>query len=242
MANVLSFLLFATIILYSGKSFSKHSECNFVIPVGDNYYPYMYRDNNNHYTGLDYDLFLRSAKRLACDVEHVSKIPVKRLVSNNKNLPINTVLAVTPNEARKGVYLFSTPYRQETIRPVFLRSKLLEYKTIHSLFRQIDRIGYYESGYYGEEFEKLRQEFKHKLVHIESTRIALEMLKLNRITVFLGDPVNVSYIAEMQGMQNVFVSPLLLVQQDISFAFDKSIFNDGFVNRFNEALYKEMNK
>lgn len=146
-----------------------------------NWKPYAFVNKSNEIKGIDVELLRETLKPLKIELNHINGIPAKRLASSNVNLGFNTVLAATYNKERANKHYFSIPYRKERIGVFVIDPKLTQYKSVEQLIRAGYIGALNKSGYYGDEFEKLKQSMTDSFFHIGFSERRLEMLRTGRV-------------------------------------------------------------
>lgn len=216
--------------------------CNAVIGFGSNFQPHLFINDNGALDGTSYNIFKETLKNLDCSLSYVNDIPAQRLVNNNEMLPSNVILAVTETTSRQERYHFSKPYMKEKVVVAFNKKAFGQLKSFEQLLSASELGVIHFSGYYGQDFEKLRTKYADKFIHAETSISGLQLLNRNRVDFFIGDELNLRYLIETQDFNDIYLSDYAVIEQDLKFAFLKSKYSKAFVERFDKALTSIMNK
>ena len=212
---------------------------NIVLAVSEHvdWYPYSYMENGK-LVGTDIDLLRQVAHRINVNIDMLFDVPQRRLTSQNKHLGFNTVIGATFTQERSQSYWFSLPYRKEIISVFYTNSNFDNFKSLRSLLAasETSTVATNMSAYYGQEFDAVKQDYRHRFAHIETAERRVLMLAKNAIDVIVDDQLNIQSIIKERDIRGVKKANFIVIQQDVCFMFTKSDFDNSFVSRFNDAL------
>lgn len=202
--------------------------------------PFAFIDKSNELKGTDVELLRKILKPLNIHLDHINGIPAKRLSSSNEKLGFNTVLAATYNEQRAQSHYFSIPYRKERIGVFVMSPTLVQYKSMEQLLRAGYLGALNKSGFYGDNFERLKKTMSERFVHIGFSDRRIEMLRAGRVDFILNDIDHNPYAVIKTNAENLVLS-FVLIEQNVSFMFVKSAFREDFIHKFNTSLKEVLN-
>lgn len=225
---------FLFVVVIFGASASELNN-TVVVPSSTSWWPHSYITESQDLKGTDIELLRSVLAKMGYSLEF-TKAPLKRLVNNNDKLALNANYATTYNSERGEKYYFSTPYRKEYVAIYYRDPKFAEMSSLNEIFEYANAISLNTVAYYGEEMEKLSKQYTNKLVHNETSERRMKQLVLGRVDIVLGDQENTDYLISKHAYKSVKRSSIMVVEQDVSFVFLKTSFDNKFIAEFNENL------
>jgi len=228
--------IFALFVLTIASHANSSDSKEVVIPTGIGWPPYAYFDKEGVLTGTDIELMRKALNKIGYSLKHVSGIPIKRLVKHNEFLEINANFATTYSTERAKNYHFSIPYRTEVTAIYYIDKKYDGLKTPEEFLKKAKAVSMNQSAFYGEDFRKLLKQFHYKVYHNETAKRRFMQLLAGRVDIVIADVANTKEILSNGDFDKLRRSDFNVIEQDVSFAFLKSKFNQSFLNDFDKAI------
>ena len=222
-------------IVFTSFSYASESSKKVIVPSGIDWQPHSYLTENQELTGNDVELLKTVLNKMGYSLTY-AKLPLKRLLINKSGQDVNANFATTYTPERAQLYHFSLPYRKERIAIYYVDSKFDGLTSLNELFQTADSISLNIAGYYGDDFEKLSKKYAFKLAHNETAARRLKQLALKRVELVIGDLDNTDHLISKYEYKDIKRSSVLVVEQDVAFAFKKSSFDKLFIYEFNNHL------
>ena len=233
-------LFTSVILLLLSLQVNASNKKEFVIPFGTDWPPFSYLNKQNELIGSDIELLKNTLNRIGYSLNHLKGVPVKRLVNHNKNLPLNANMATNYTKERALKYHFSNFYRKEKVAVLYVDNKFKELSSIEEFLELAETISINTSANYGDKFEILRQKYQHKFYHSETAFRRLKQLATHRVDIVISDMDNTNILMESPEFKEVEMSSIIVAENDVSFVFLKSEFDEEFLSKFNNALDLEL--
>jgi len=206
--------------------------------------PYQFKDKNGALSGLDNELILRIARAAGCKITLV-EVPWKRALTMLRTGKLDVTAGASYSQDRNVEFLFSTPYRTESIA-LFVhqaRTKPYNFTQLENLANSNFIFGIVRGYFYGETFNKLKVsgQLAGQTTETLSDEQNFRKLLTGRISGVLADTFVGSDIIIRNRMQKeVKRMPTLIHQSDIHFIFSRKI-QDGrnlrlIRDQFNQAI------
>lgn len=202
------------------------------------WYPYFYLDKQGQYSGRDLELLRKGLMRMDCELA-ILHLPERRISADLLSGRVDVAIAATLTEQRQKQFMFSIPYRLQTIVLVYRKSdrQTAALDTILDLVQQNKLVALNRGGWYGHEVAAvLDSKWARQLMHVETFASRLELLRRGRVDAFIDDKDTV--LAEMQrnGLTDLalITRPLDIAEQH--YMFSKIKLDEAFVTEFNRQL------
>ncbi len=206
----------------------------------ENWYPYIYIDDNKVSVGADLALLKKTLNDIGCELE-VIHFPERRslLEINKGNFDIG--LGASMNSERLKKYWYSDSYRYEVNRFVYRTDdqKISKADSLSDLIALNKVIAINLAGWYGEELEKAKAEHNN-FIYSDTVSKRLKMLGFSRVDVVVDDDVVLCSELTRSAYNFFKIHPMILYQTPVYFIFNKQTISAEFVDHFNQAL--QLNK
>jgi len=206
------------------------------------WYPYQYRDKQQHLVGLDIEIFNAIIKQAGVQVSF-TELPWERHLMFIKEGKMDVAMGASYNNVRKSYAYFTEPYRQETIK-LFIRRKYQGHVHIQNLTDLINSnylIGVEGGYYYGEQYQRLiqRLDFRTHINEVLDIEQNVLMLMKDRIDGVLVDPVTMQSFIKKYRLQNELIAlPLTVYQTNIHIMLSKKTTDLTLLDKFNRAILR----
>lgn len=221
------------------------SFCSFAFPCElraswEPWAPYQYMNQRNEVTGLDNDLLLLVAETAGCSVK-LEHIPWKRALKMLDAQKLDVTAGASFSKERQARFLYSKAYRSERVA-LFVhktQAQTYNYDTLENLVNSNFKFGVVRGYFYGESFNKLKEE--GKLIGQISEAISDEQnfkkLHSSRVDGVLSDQFVGSSVLKSMNWQNVIMRmPTFIDESGIYFIFSKSSESEAIRDRFDKAI------
>lgn len=204
--------------------------------------PYQYIDEKQNLAGLDNDLLKLVTEAIGCSLV-LKEVPWKRSLTMLKAGTLDVNSGASMFEERDQEFLFSIPYRTENVSLFIHNIKRNSYRfeTLEDLANSSLKLGIVRGHYYGEEFEKLKQNkaFASRISEAISYEQSFKRLQSSRIDGVLADQsVGLAIMARLNMEKNISLMRTHIYQSHVYFIFPKHASHKNIQERFNQAIRK----
>lgn len=200
--------------------------------------PYSYyAPNGDKVIGKDIRMLSRILDKLGCQRRFVY-MTWPRTLTEVSNGSIDMSMYAYQLAERKGMMLFSKPYRAETVNVAVLESNTqLVIDTVEDLFSQKLTVVADLHAWQGEEFERLYAANPGNFVHVHDPERRMLMLLNSRSNAIIGDRTSLLEEAgKLRSEHLIKILPLELYRNEVHFIFNPKTIDHSFVSRFNDVL------
>jgi polar amino acid transport system substrate-binding protein len=204
------------------------------------WYPYQYRNKQQQFVGLDFDVFNAILKQAKLTAEF-TELPWKRHLLFIESGTMDIAMGASFDKDREKYAYFSLPYRKEQVR-LYIRKKNQQKINISGLAQLINSnllIGVETGYYYGKDYKKLieNHKFRAHINEVLDIEQNITMLLKGRIDGVLVDPVTMkSFITKYQ-LENEFIAlPFLIYEAPIHLMLSKKSTDLTLLNTLNKAI------
>ena len=204
--------------------------------------PYLEADDNGTLRGLDAELFQAICKQAGFELRWIraSEEWRKRRYLEFLGDQFDVIFAATPVPDNADAALYSLPYRDEVMMvaaPVPHDSSLDSLRGFEDLLRRRIRLLHVASYGLGKDFEAFRTRLRQAelLVPYSTSRQGIEMLRVGRAPLIIGDALDLRAQARISGLR--------LVQQaygysvsPVSLMLSRKRLGDEGLDRINQAI------
>jgi len=204
------------------------------------WYPYQFRDKQQHLTGLDFDILNAILKELTISANY-TELPWKRHLQYIKTGDMDIAMGASFTKERDEFSYFSIPYRIEKVT-LFVKkgnTKNIKLTRLEDLIQSHYILGIEGGYFYGDKFQKLNQQidFQSHINEVIDLEQNVKMLFKGYIDGFLVDPATMKSFSKKYLIQNELEShPLVIYQTDVHFLLSKKSCSAETLMRFNQAI------
>lgn len=202
--------------------------------------PYQYINQHNEVTGLDNDLLLLVARTAGCSVK-LEQIPWKRALKMLEASKLDVTAGASFSKERQARFLYSKAYRSERVT-LFVhktQAQAHNFDALKSLASSKFKFGVVRGYFYGESFNKLKEEGKliSQISEAVSDEQNFKKLYSNRVDGVLSDQfVGSSIIKSMNWQTTIMRMPTFIDESGIYFIFSKNSESEAIRDRFDKAI------
>ncbi|WP_219136174.1 ABC transporter substrate-binding protein [Janthinobacterium sp. UMAB-60] len=202
--------------------------------------PYLYRDAQGNYTGLDLELLRAIFKEARCTLLSVPELPTARRQLLFQKGELDLLPAASDTSERHAYARFSVSYRDETVG-------LFSKAGTHAAQRQVgsfDQLARGKStllapkvGWYGADYAAARPALEKagRLNTFGSFRQGILMLDAGRADLLLGDVLAVRHAARLQGVA-LNTLPFLVLRAPVHLMLNARTTSADDLARLNAAI------
>lgn len=221
------------------------SFCSFAFPCElraswEPWPPYQYMNQHNDVTGLDNDLLLLVSNTAGCSVK-LEQIPWKRALKMLAASKLDVTAGASFSKERQARFLYSKAYRSERVA-LFVhktQAQAHNFDALESLANSKFKFGVVRGYFYGESFNKLKQEgnLTGQISEAISDEQNFKKLHSSRVDGVLSDQfVGSSVIKSMKWQSLIIRMPTFIDESGIYFIFSKGSESEAIRDRFNKAI------
>ncbi|WP_219117348.1 ABC transporter substrate-binding protein [Janthinobacterium sp. UMAB-56] len=202
--------------------------------------PYVYRDAQGHYTGLDLELLRAIFKEARCTLVTFPELPTARRQLLFQKGGLDLMLAASETPERQSYARFSISYRDEAVG-VFSKSGHADGQRQIASFAQLARgkstLLAPKVGWYGAQYAAARPALEKagRLNTFGSFRQGLLMLDAGRADLLLGDVLAVRHEARKQGVA-LSTLPFLALRAPVHLMLNARTTSTDDLARLNAAI------
>ncbi len=213
------------------------ADCLLKIRTAD-FKPQFYKDSQNKWQGMSIELAQAVLNEAGCRASY-QQVTWKRALHLMKYGGLDMLLNVSISKDRQKYLHFIGPLRDETMILVAPKA-LADVTQFSDILSLPSKVGVLRGAFYGEEFAKqVRQsnDFAAKFEVANSTYVNVGKLKKNRISGFLNDKYNASYIIKSRLSEKDYkIHPLVINSGDVYIALSKKSVSEELKKRLQVAL------
>ncbi|GAB3013108.1 substrate-binding periplasmic protein [Bowmanella dokdonensis] len=202
------------------------------------WYPYIYLDEQGDYRGEDLTLLRDTLAAMNCEL-FILPLPERRTRQDLQSGRVDIALSATRTAEREKLFLFSRPYRLQSIVMVHRRDDrtTAALDNLTDLVKQNKLVALNRIAWYGLEVDALlRSAWSRQLMHVETFASRLELLRRGRVDAFIDDKGAVQAEILRSHLQDLTISPRPVDVSEQHFMFSKAKVNQAFVDEFNRQL------
>lgn len=229
-------LLFAAVL---GVSALPAVACRMTMAL-EQWPPYVYRDAQDRYTGLDLDLLKAIFKQARCTLVTLPELPTARRQLLFQKGGLDLMLAASETPERQSYARFSIPYRDEAVG-LFSKSGAPASQRQIASFAQLARgnsaLLAPKVGWYGAQYAAARPvlEKAGRLNAFGSFQQGVRMLDAGRADLLLGDVLAVRHEARLQGVA-LNALPFLALRAPVHLMLNARTTSAADLARLNAAI------
>ncbi|QSX36211.1 substrate-binding periplasmic protein [Shewanella sedimentimangrovi] len=215
-------------------------DCEQPLRVGFNHWPpYAWQESDGVSRGLDVDILRLLATEVGCELDF-QLLPAKRSHQLLRQGALDLMMGASFTAERAQYGHFSLAYREEEVA-LFELDSASQLESIHS-WQQLLDLGYRlllpSSGWYGNEFERLRNQLSNRqqLIASPDAERSIQMLAHGRGEVVIGDSLALPYIARQVEGVRLERQPLVPSREPIHLLFARSSVSPQLVAQFDGAI------
>jgi len=201
--------------------------------------PYSFIDASGRHTGLETEMLAAVAREMDCTVEYVRDLPRNRRLPMLATGELDLLVAASyDGPDTPDVSWYTRPYRDEEFG-AFMRADDRRARPPPRTLSQVLEVGLRLLAHRGPSVVSIVDEFaaRGRLTSFEDYAKGVQLLKLDRGDVLIGDRLAVLFAASSAG---VAVAELALpVRRDVvAYKLSRKHFDEAAVARFNEAILR----
>ncbi len=206
----------------------------------DSWVPYQYKDDNGIVTGFDIDLVKKVMNNCGYDLK-MEQMPWKRLLLHVRRGITDMTCGASKTKEREEFAYFSDPYRQESVVLYVRKGESSKYPlaSLSDIMGASFRLGVAAEFYYGEQYEKLKNnpDFKSHIQEVPEDMPNVKKIMKNRIDGFLIDPfVGAALIRDLGFQNKLEIHPMTVYSDNVHVIFSKKSVSPKTVADFNDSL------
>lgn len=229
-------LLFAAVL---GVSALPAVACRMTMAL-EQWPPYLYRDAQGNYTGLDLELLRAIFKQARCTLLSVPELPTARRQLLFQKGGLDLMLAASDTSERHAYARFSVSYRDETVG-IFGKAGTHAAQRHVGSFAQLARgkstLLAPKVGWYGAQYAAARPALEKagRLNTFGSFQQGIRMLDAGRADLLLGDVLAVRHEARLQGVA-LHTLPFLVLRAPVHLMLNARTTSADDLARLNTAI------
>ncbi|MCC7599870.1 transporter substrate-binding domain-containing protein [Janthinobacterium sp. FW305-129] len=202
--------------------------------------PYVYRDAQGRYTGLDLELLKAIFKEARCTLVTLPELPTARRQLLFQKGGLDLMLAASETPERQSYARFSIPYRDEAVG-LFSKSGAPGSQRQIASFAQLARgkstLLAPKVGWYGAQYAAVRPALDKagRLNAFGSFQQGVRMLDAGRADLLLGDVLAVRHEARLQGVA-LSTLPFLALRAPVHLMLNAHTTSTADLARLNAAI------
>lgn len=235
------YFIFIVVLITCGQvstSFAAVPECkkSLVLSTTSNWYPYIYKADDQEYKGVDLQLLKDVLKEMGCDVV-VAQYPERRSLFEISQGRFDIGLGASKNKERLKQHHYSNAYRHEVNRFAYRinNSDIEQTSSLQDIIKLEKVIAINLAGWYGYEIEKAKANYNN-FIFSDSITKRLKMLYHERVDIVIDDEIVLCYELERSIFNGMAIHPQVLYDTPIHFIFNKKNISPEFVQQFNLIL------
>jgi len=214
--------------------------CDKVLSISSSdYAPYIYRDKDGKWSGLDVELMQAIFKAADCAYKFAPLVAPKFMVDTVSSGKTDILLAASESEERRQANYFGLAYRHESVSLVGLAGKVDQYRDIDSLatLRQRGiRLLVPNAGWYGEDYASALPALRGANLAVEFTYFdqGIRMLAGGRGKLMVSDTGAMFAAAKKEGVA-IEALPFTVIDTPVHMMFSKASVSEHDVKQLDEA-------
>ncbi|MGK5038063.1 substrate-binding periplasmic protein [Janthinobacterium sp. LB3P118] len=202
--------------------------------------PYVYRDAQGRYTGLDLELLKAIFKEARCTLVTLPELPTARRQLLFQKGGLDLMLAASDTPERRSYARFSISYRDEAVGLFSKSGSPADHRQIGS-FEQLARgkstLLAPKVGWYGAQYAAIRPALEKagRLNTFGSFQQGVRMLDAGRADLLLGDVLAVRHEARLQGVP-LTALPFLALRAPVHLMLNTRTTSAADLARLNAAI------
>lgn len=212
-----------------------------IISIGwHNYLPYsFFNPQAKRVSGSDIELITSILDEMDCRYSFV-RMTWARTLLELKEGNIDMSMYAYFNNERESLYLFSEPYRSETVRIAILKDNRNRWsiESLDDIVKQDILVAVDTHVWAGNAFKKLiEHRHGHQILHVHDINRRIKMLLEKRVDAIVGDPLTIAIEAKKYNADSeYFLDDYVIFEQPVHFVFNKEKFEPSFIREFNHLL------
>ncbi len=231
-------LLLILLTFLSPVVLASSSECKepLTLSTTSNWFPYIYKNNNDEYSGVDIELLRLVLNELDCSLR-IIQFPERRSLFEISQGNYDVGLGASRNQQREKIHHYSSSYRKETNKFIYLSSdgEITQSQSLQDIIKLNKVIAINLAGWYGDEIEKAKAEHNN-FIYSDTVSKRLKMLQVNRVDIVIDDDIVLCSELARSATTDMIIHPLVLYQTPIHFIFNKKSVSANFTKEFNVIL------
>lgn len=173
--------------------------------ASSDYAPYVYRDAQGKWVGLDVELMQAIFKEAGCAYRFAPLVAPKRMVETVSSGRTDVMLAASDSAERRVKNRFGPMYRYESVSLVGLAGKTDAFRQVRN-FHDLKQLGLRlllpNAGWFGEDYAQALPELRAAGQVVEFTYLdqAVRMLKAGRGALLMSDTAAIFAAARQEGV------------------------------------------
>lgn len=233
-------LLACVCVALGGVGGAADAACDKPLTISSSEYaPYISRDKQGNWSGLDVELVRAIFKEAGCDYSYAPLVAPQRMVEMVSVGKTDIMLAATASDERRKTNRFGLAYRNESVSLVGLAGKVGAYRDITSfpLLRERGvRLLIPNAGWFG-------QDYAHALPGLREARLAVEftyinlgirMLAAGRGALMMSDTAAMFAAAKQEGVA-IEALPFTVIDTPVHMMFSKASVSEHDIAQLNAA-------
>ncbi len=234
--------IFVLTLLLLKSSFA--CERPLVLSFNGDWAPYFYKVGDETYAGSDFLVLSRTLNTMSCPLEVLPMTPKRALLEKSKGT-FDIFVGASYTEARYLDFFYTHSYRKEVVGYAYNTKKAgVNANNLEDIVINGGHIALNIHGYFGDEVERLKQDYPKQFVHSFSTTERMKMLNEGLVSVVVDDKSalckDANRFIKNPELKHYKISAQELHRDDIHFIFNRSTVTQEFINTFNQALSKEL--
>ncbi len=242
----IQYFIFSLLVLACAqinKVYSATPECknNLVLSTTSNWFPYIYKSENQLYEGFDLALLRDILNEMGCNLM-VVQYPERRSLFEISQGRFDIGLGASKNKDRIKLHHYSSPYRHEVNRFAYRNNDIdiAQTKSLQDIIKLNKNIAINLAGWYGEELEGAKADYNN-FIFSDSITKRLKMLYYARVDIVVDDELVLCNELERSIYKGMTIHPQILYDTSIHFIFNKKNISSQFVVQFNGILERKRN-
>lgn len=205
--------------------------------------PYLYRDPDGTMRGMDTELLEAIARQAGYELRWIQAPPQwrKRRYRELLNDQFDVIFSATPSPLNAKTVMYTRSYRNEVMMvaaPVPHDAKLDTLRSFDDLIAGRVRLLHVESKGLGAEFEAHRHKLDEAglLIPYPTTRQGIDMLRLGRAPLILGDALDLDTQARLSSMR-LIRQPYGYSSQPVSLMLGRRRLGEQDLARIDQAIF-----
>lgn len=205
--------------------------------------PYLYRDPDGTMRGMDAELLEAIARQAGYELRWIQAPPQwrKRRYRELLNDQFDVIFSATPSPLNAKTVMYTRSYRNEVMMvaaPVPHDAKLDTLRSFDDLIARRVRLLHVESKGLGAEFEANRHKLDEAglLIPYPTTRQGIDMLRLGRAPLILGDALDLDTQARLSSMR-LIRQPYGYSSQPVSLMLGRRRLGEQDLARIDQAIF-----
>ena len=227
-------------IAFSVVSGPAGAACDKTLSISSSdYAPYIYRDKNGKWSGLDVELMQAIFKEAGCAYKFAPLVAPKFMVDMVSSGKTDILLAASESDERRQANYFGLAYRHESVSLVGLADEVGKYRDIDSLaaLRQRGvRLLVPNAGWYGEDYANALPALRDANLAVEFTYFdqGIRMLAAGRGKLMISDTGAMFAAAKKEGVA-IEALPYTVIDAPVHMMFSKASVSEHDVKQLDEA-------